>query len=169
DARSTGTTTTLMLGGYEQVTLPSGVVEHKYNVGDTIITKRSNATSDIFYLHKDQQGSTTAITTASGNTVQQFLYDPWGKQYLVNNSLLTYTSPAVSNGYTGHEMVNDFEVIHMGGRTYNPVLGRFMQADPFIQAPGNLQSYNRYSYVLNNPMSMTDPSGYFFKWTAKKV
>ncbi|WP_186435310.1 RHS repeat-associated core domain-containing protein [Rheinheimera sediminis] len=36
-----------------------------------------------------------------------------------------------------------------------------MQADPFIQAPGNLQNYNRYSYVLNNPMSMTDPSGYF--------
>jgi RHS repeat-associated protein len=60
-------------------------------------------------------------------------------------------------------MVNDFEVIHMGGRTYNPVLGRFMQADPFIQSPTNLQSYNRYSYVLNNPMSYTDPSGYFFK------
>ena len=49
-------------------------------------------------------------------------------------------------------MVNDFEVIHMGGRTYNPILGRFMQADPFVQAPGNLQNYNRYSYVLNNPM-----------------
>ncbi|WP_186435312.1 RHS repeat-associated core domain-containing protein, partial [Rheinheimera sediminis] len=59
--------------------------------------------------------------------------------------------------------VNDFEVIHMGGRTYNPVLGRFMQADPFIQSPTNLQSYNRYSYVLNNPMSYTDPSGYIFK------
>ncbi|KKO49554.1 hypothetical protein VT06_04945 [Arsukibacterium sp. MJ3] len=60
-------------------------------------------------------------------------------------------------------MINDFDVIHMGGRTYNPILGRFMQADPFIQAPGNLQNYNRYSYVLNNPMSYTDPSGYFFK------
>lgn len=60
-------------------------------------------------------------------------------------------------------MVNDFEVIHMGGRTYNPILGRFMQADPFVQAPNNLQNYNRYSYVLNNPMSYTDPSGYFFK------
>ena len=51
----------------------------------------------------------------------------------------------------------------MGGRTYNPVLGRFMQADPFIQSPGNVQSFNRYAYVLNNPMSYTDPSGYFFK------
>ena len=167
DKRGSNITTTLMLDGYEQVTLPTGVVEHKYSVGDAIITKRSGApTADatqVYYLHKDQQGSTTAITDANGSTVQQLMYDPWGKQYVVNTSLLTYTSPATSKGYTGHEMVNDFEVIHMGGRTYNPVLGRFMQADPFIQSPGNLQSYNRYSYVLNNPMSYTDPSGYFFK------
>ena len=66
-------------------------------------------------------------------------------------------------GYTGHTMVNDLNLIHMGGRTYNPVLGRFMQADPFIQAGANLQNYNRYSYVLNNPLSYTDPSGYLFK------
>mgnify|MGYP006151714621 CR=1 FL=1 len=95
------------------------------------------------------------------------MYDPWGKQFLVNNSILTYTSPAQSKGYTGHEMVNDFEVIHMGGRTYNPVLGRFMQADPFIQQASNLQSFNRYAYVFNNPMSYTDPSGYS-AWTKFK-
>jgi len=54
-------------------------------------------------------------------------------------------------------------IIHMNGRIYDPTLGRFLQADPFIQAPDNSQSYNRYSYVLNNPLSYTDPSGYFFK------
>lgn len=164
DKRSSNTTSTLMLDGiYEQVTLPTGIVEHKYYVADAVVTKRTNSTTDILYLHKDQQGSTTAITNAAGNTVQQLMYDPWGKQFLVNNSILTYTSPAQSKGYTGHEMVNDFEVIHMGGRTYNPTLGRFMQADPFIQEPSNLQSYNRYAYVQNNPMSYTDPSGYFLK------
>jgi len=47
---------------------------------------------------------------------------------------------------------------------YDPVLGRFLQADPIIQAPGNAQSHNRYSYVLNNPLSFTDPSG-FSAWT----
>jgi hypothetical protein len=57
----------------------------------------------------------------------------------------------------------------MNGRIYDPTLGRFLQADPFIQAPGNSQSYNRYSYVLNNPMSYTDPSGYFFKKLKKLV
>ena len=57
----------------------------------------------------------------------------------------------------------------MNGRIYDPTLGRFLQADPFIQAPSNSQSYNRYSYVLNNPLSYTDPSGYFFKKLGKFV
>jgi hypothetical protein len=51
----------------------------------------------------------------------------------------------------------------MNGRIYDPTLGRFLQADPHIQATQNSQNYNRYSYVLNNPMSYTDPSGFFFK------
>jgi hypothetical protein len=51
----------------------------------------------------------------------------------------------------------------MNGRVYDPKLGRFLSADPFVQAPANTQSHNRYSYVLNNPLSFTDPSGYFLK------
>ena len=42
----------------------------------------------------------------------------------------------------------------------NPNIARFLQADPFIQDTDNSQSYNRYSYVLNNPLNFTDPSGY---------
>ncbi len=57
----------------------------------------------------------------------------------------------------------------MNGRIYDPTLGRFLQADPHIQAPKNSQNYNRYSYVLNNPLSYTDPSGYFFKKLGKFV
>jgi hypothetical protein len=55
-------------------------------------------------------------------------------------------------------------MIHMNGRIYDAVIGRFLQVDPIIQAPGNAQSHNRYSYVLNNPLSFTDPSG-FSAWT----
>ena len=61
-------------------------------------------------------------------------------------------------------MVDSVGIIHMNGRIYDPKLGRFLQADPFIQAPYNTQSLNRYSYVMNNPLNATDPSGYF-AWT----
>ncbi|WP_083698047.1 RHS repeat-associated core domain-containing protein [Shewanella sp. UCD-KL21] len=57
----------------------------------------------------------------------------------------------------------------MNGRIYDPTLGRFLQADPHIQTPTNSQNYNRYSYVLNNPLSYTDRSGYFFKKFGKFV
>ena len=165
DARSTGTTTTLLIDNlYQQISLPSGVIEHKFMVGNAVVTRRTGEGGyDVFYLYKDQQGSTTMVTNYLGNVVQQLLYDPWGRQYQVSANVLKYSNNALTKGYTGHDMVNDFEVIHMGGRTYNPVLGRFMQADPFIQQASNLQSFNRYAYVLNNPMSYTDPSGYFFK------
>jgi RHS repeat-associated protein len=149
----------------------SNLTEHKFYVGNAVITKRSNSSSDIFYLHKDHQRSTTSITNKSGTVVQQFIYDPWGKQTAAfeNNVFGTYVSPAKSKGYTGHEHVSHLDIIHMNGRIYDSTLGRFLQADPHIQAPLNSQNYNRYSYVLNNPMSYTDPSGYFFKSLFKGI
>ncbi|GAB1056518.1 MAG: hypothetical protein WAqPseu_35210 [Shewanella algae] len=169
EAGVTSYLTTLYVGGYEKVTRSGGnkpaLTEQKLYVGNLVITKRSNNTVDEFYLHKDHQGSTTTITNKSGNVVQQFTYDPWGKQTAVySHSLLNdYIAPAASKGYTGHEGIYNLNLIHMNGRIYDPTIGRFLQADPHIQAPTDTQSYNRYSYVLNNPMSFTDPSGYFFK------
>jgi RHS repeat-associated protein len=65
-------------------------------------------------------------------------------------------------GYTGHEHLEMFGLINMNARLYNPALGRFLGADPFVQAPDFSQAYNRYSYCLNNPLIYTDPSGEFF-------
>lgn len=48
----------------------------------------------------------------------------------------------------------------MNGRIYDPLVGRFFSPDPYIQDGENLQSYNQYSYVYNNPLKYTDPSGY---------
>ncbi|MDM3871858.1 RHS repeat-associated core domain-containing protein [Porticoccus sp. W117] len=50
--------------------------------------------------------------------------------------------------------------IHMNGRVYDPELGRFLSPDPIVQAPSNSQSWNRYTYTFNSPLSFTDPSGY---------
>ncbi len=169
EAGVTSYLTTLYVGGYEKVTRSGGnkpaLTEQKLYVGNLVITKRSNNTVDEFYLHKDHQGSTTTITNKSGNVVQQFTYDPWGKQTAAySHSLLNdYIAPAASKGYTGHEGIDNLNLIHMNGRIYDPTIGRFLQADPHIQAPTDTQSYNRYGYVKNNPMSYIDPSGFFFK------
>ena len=75
---------------------------------------------------------------------------------MVNTSPNTLTA----RGFTGHRHLRGLGLIHMKGRVYDPEIGRFMSPDPFIQSPMNSQSFNRYSYVLNNPLSLVDPSGY---------
>jgi RHS repeat-associated protein len=70
-------------------------------------------------------------------------------------------------GYTGHEMLDNFSLVHMNGRVYDPGLGRVLSADPIIQAPMMTQSHNRYTYVMNNPLALTDPSGY--SWLSKAL
>jgi RHS repeat-associated protein len=67
-------------------------------------------------------------------------------------------------GYTGHEHLLEAGLIHMNGRLYFDPLGRMLQADPLVQNPYDGQNYNRYSYVLNNPLALTDPTGYSW-WT----
>jgi RHS repeat-associated protein len=65
-----------------------------------------------------------------------------------------------NRGFTGHEMLDHLDLVHMNGRVYEPLLGRFLSADPILQDPMNGQSYNRYAYVFNNPTNLTDPTGF---------
>jgi RHS repeat-associated protein len=79
-----------------------------------------------------------------------------------HNALGNRTTGAyIDYGFTGHQHVDRLDFIHMNGRTYDPRLGRFMQADIVVQSPSDTQSYNRYSYLSNNPLNGTDPTGYF--------
>ena len=50
----------------------------------------------------------------------------------------------------------------MNARLYDPVLGRFLSPDPFVQMPDFTQNFNRYSYCLNNPLIFVDKSGEYF-------
>lgn len=89
--------------------------------------------------------------------------------------LLGAQNRAYGKWFTDQEAANDAldlvdncaqdQPIHMNGRVFDPEIARFLSADPIIQAPDNLQSYNRYSYTLNNPLRFTDPSG--FSWLSK--
>ncbi len=116
------------------------------------------------YLHQDHLGSTDVITSSTGQVLERQSFDAFGTRRIASTwgapgSLIT--SLFSTRGYTSHEQLDNVGLIHMNGRVYDPELGRFLSADPMVQAPGNAQSLNRYSYVFNNPLSYTDPSGYF--------
>jgi RHS repeat-associated protein len=101
---------------------------------------------------------------AGGVMLEEYNYDPWGKRRNVTDwSYSNVTMPTYTNrGFTGHEHLDEFDLIHMNGRIYDPEIARFLSPDPIIQDPYNLLNYNRYSYCLNNPLKYTDPSGYNF-------
>lgn len=175
-----GTETTLYVGSlFEQVTKPSGVIEYKHYLMAgkepiAIKTIRSNSANDVRYLHKDHLGSVDAITDESGNVVTRMSFDAFGKRRSASAwagalTAADWTSIAAitHRAFTFHEQLDNVDMVHMNGRVYDPTIGRFISADPTIQAPFMSQSLNRYSYVMNNPLSLIDPSG--FSWLSKAL
>lgn len=119
------------------------------------------------YRFEEKLGSTDVLTDASGAVTQRMSFDVWGERRSDSNwsaytqaQIAAFNADKTRKGYTGHEHVDQANLIHMGGRIYDPRIGRFLSADPLVQAPGFSQSFNRYSYVMNNPMNYVDPSGY---------
>jgi RHS repeat-associated protein len=153
---------------YEKEQKEDGSIEHRHYVGGSIlITSVGSAPSTITatkYWHKDHLGSNVAITDAAGVVIERMAYDPFGKRRTTGGAYDqngTLRGANTDRGFTGHEHLDDLGFIHMNGRIFDPTLGRFLSADPYIQYADNLQSYNRYSYLMNNPLNATDPTGYF--------
>ncbi len=115
-------------------------------------------------MHRDHLGTILAISNSLGDVVEKRLFDAWGDIAKVQNGAgvaltrLTF----IDRGYTGHEHLQSFKLINMNGRLYDPRLHRFLQPDNNLQEPYNTQNYNRYGYVLNNPLAYTDPTGEFW-------
>ncbi|MCQ2065362.1 MAG: RHS repeat-associated core domain-containing protein [Bacteroidaceae bacterium] len=108
------------------------------------------------YEEKYQNGHITNyyyVDGADGNKCFSASYDPWGRRYVEQGSI------EYDRGYTGHEHIDELALIDMNGRMYDPILGRFISVDPYIQDPNNPQNFNRYAYCLNNPVKYTDPDG----------
>ncbi len=166
DSKSGSITTTIYLPGYERSQKGSAITE-KFYIGDYALFAKSGTSSSIRYLLQDNQGSVTTVLDQDGAPTENLAFDVWGKRRNSNWSPATTSlaSATTNRGYTGHKMLDNVGLVHMNGRVYDPVIARFVSADPIIQAPGDLQSYNRYAYVRNNPGSLVDPSGY--SWLSK--
>jgi RHS repeat-associated protein len=111
----------------------------------------------------DLQGSITALLKQNGAVSERFSYDAWGRRRNPANwNDYNVKAPRlISRGYTGHEHLDGFGLINMNGRMYDPVIGRVLSPDKVVQAPGYTQSFNRYSYCMNNPLRYNDPSGWY--------
>ncbi|MFN4329261.1 MAG: RHS repeat domain-containing protein [Limnobacter sp.] len=150
----------------------TSTTQAKYYIAGKVLhietgTSATPATVQTKYLHKDHLGSVALITSQTGTVLERYSFDAWGKRR--NHNGTDYTANGghllgeTDRGFTGHEHLDHLGLVHMNGRIYDASLGRFMSADPFIAQPVNLQNYNRYAYVNNNPLSYTDPDGFFFK------
>lgn len=172
------------IGGlYEREITSEGLVRHIHHIagGNGVVAihtderSAASAAQRTRFIHKDHLGSVDAITDSNGVVVERQSYDAWGRRRTVTHNAGTWTvtypatpgSAETHRGFTGHEMLDLVGLVHMGGRIYDPITARFLSPDPFVQSPDNLQNLNRYSYVLNNPLSFTDPSGFFFKGIGK--
>lgn len=143
------------LNDYEKV-VANGITREYYYLDGDVIVIRQNGTFQAYQSFKDNLGSILSVIDENGNQVFSAEYDAWGKQTVSVNTI------GLIRGYGGHEMLNEFNLINMNGRVYDPVLGRFLSPDKYVQEGDNSQNYNSYSYCLNNPLKYADPSGNVF-------
>ena len=174
--RTTGgaVTDTIYIDGLYERTATGAVatVTHHYNViaGGRVVARVRRSpglggqVETVRYVHEDQLGSGDTVTSVAGNVVQRSRFDAWGATHPFAAALdpgVPYGDPERINvGFTGHDVQLDGGLIHMRGRMYDPLLARFASPDPLRHEAGFTQSYDRFAYVFNNPLTFTDPSGY---------
>jgi RHS repeat-associated protein len=132
-----------------------------------VYTRKSSGTNEIHYLTRDHLGSIDSVSNGVGTVELRTGFGAFGQRRRdsgwsgdLTSGDWTGVASTSRRGYTFHEMLDNLELTHMNGRVYDQVTGRFLSPDPFVQAPGFTQSFNRYAYVFNNPLSYADPSGY---------
>lgn len=173
---TTPTSVTEFVSGAEVRVANNLIDEVVRHIGPVMLKQRRVGTVyDLVRQYRvvDPQGSTDAVLdiwAGSINPSARMSFEPFGQRRNAGNwaaatpwsgTLRAELEQTTRMGYTGHEQSDEVGIVHMNGRIYDPRIGRFLQADPFVQAPRDSQSFNRYSYVFNNPMAYTDPSGYF--------
>ena len=160
-------------GLYERVTSGGVTSNRNYIVADgrrvAVQTRQAGVAPTTVYLLGDHLGSVDGVTSSSGELLTRTSYQPFGARrsgdWLGNAPTAgewRQIQAATPRGFTDHEHLDNLGIVHMNGRVYDPVLGRFLSPDPMVQAPYDTQGLNRYAYVRNNPLRYTDPSGFCF-------
>ena len=159
-------------GSYEVDHTPAGDTERLYLGGDAYsafaVLEKKNGSWNLHYICRNYLGSITQVTNSNGTLQQELSYDAWGR-LRDPNTLITYLPDMepellLGRGYTGHEHLTMFGLVNMNARLYDPAVGRFLSPDPYVQAPDFTQSYNRFSYAMNNPLVYVDEDGEFLGW-----
>jgi len=160
-----GLTKYYAFGDFEKETNSAGTSRELYYIntpsGTVAVVEVRPDSTNYFYIHQDVLGSFDLITKANGNIKERNCFDPWGQRRnswdwstdTLNTTLFT------GRGFTGHEHLTGFNLINMNGKVYDPTTGMFISPDKYIQSPGKVQNFNRYTYCFNNPLKYTDPSG----------
>lgn len=167
-----GTETTKYIGGLLEIVQGPTVTSYRHYIkanGRTIAiySRGSNGTNTAVYPLTDHVGSTETVTDASGAVLVRESFAAFGArrgsnwQGTPSSGDMTAIGNASRRGYTDHSMLDNVGLIHMNGRVFDPAIGRFLSADPNIDGPAKTGGWNRYSYVQNNPLSFSDPSGFF--------
>lgn len=151
----------------------SGVTkEYTYIGGDAyhapVVAVSQGGTTTYYYLLRDYLGNITHQVNTSNTVVAEYSFDAWGRRRNPTNWGYDLTSQPelfADRGFTGHEYLKYFNLYNMNGRMYDPLVGRFISPDPFVQAPSSTQSMNRYTYCMNNPLVYVDYNGY--TWLSK--
>ena len=158
-----------MGGILEKVTVPSGTAyRHYIGAGSATVlyTRWSTGTITTKYVTADHLGSSTVVMSDSGGTLVNLSFGSYGARRGSNWTGTpsagdwTQIGNATRHGFTGHEALDNLNLVHMNGRVFDPVLGRFLSADPFMPGILGSQAPNRYAYVGNRSQSLVDPSGF---------
>ncbi|MDO8444571.1 MAG: RHS repeat-associated core domain-containing protein [Deltaproteobacteria bacterium] len=150
--KTSGSTTTTYIGKLYECT---GSTCYKYIFANSQrIARKVVGAPNILYYHPDHLGGSSVITDGIGNKVESITYYPYGATRTDTGG------PNVRHKYTGQELDSETGLYFYNARYYDPQLGRFISADSIIPDPGDPQSFNRYSYVRNNPINLIDPTGH---------
>lgn len=150
--KSNGVTGTLYWGGLAETDLSGNITsEYVFFAGRRIA--RRDASGNVFFYNADSLGSTRTVTDANGNICYDAEFTPYGTEFIHANSC------SQNYKFTGYERDSESGLDYAEARYYNQRIGRFMSVDPMAGDIRDPQTLNRYAYVRNNPVNLTDPSG----------